>query len=53
MGLSIYIFINTLTLGYFGVKLIQYHKQTKLREQALNVKMQTYLMSFQNDRDTL
>ena len=53
MGVLIYIFINTLTFGYFGVKFIKYRKQTKLREQALNVKMQTYLMSFQNDRDTL
>ena len=53
MGLSIYILINILTFGYFGVKFIKYRKQTKLREQELNIKMQTYLMSFQNDRNTL
>ena len=53
MGLLIYILINGLTLGYFGVKLIQYHQKTKLQEQALKLKMQTYLLSFQNDRNSI
>jgi hypothetical protein len=53
MGILIYILINTLTFGYFGVRFIKYRKQNRLREQELNIKMQTYLVSFQNDRSAL